>query len=158
MHNRTIKNEERRKNEKKKNDSRVKTRKGGLEQKRENFWSLMGEENRKMKGQWPNSIWSLYEVLYLLQNQKFELLIPECPPPEFSSLSRWVLMLVKLPYSGTTKINLFKMLDFQRIHFSKKGLGNAPSLCLNYGNKSFEPDYQISSKCRIRRFFNNDHQ
>ena len=40
--------------------------------------------------------------------------------PNFSSLSRWVLMLVKLSYSGTTKMNLFKMLDFQRIHFSRK--------------------------------------
>ena len=28
-------------------------------------------------------------------------------------------------------MNLFKMLDFQRIHFSKKGLGNAPPLLLN---------------------------
>ena len=52
-----------------KNDSRVKTRKGSLEQKQENFWSLMGEANKRMKGQWPNSIWSLYEVFYLLQNQ-----------------------------------------------------------------------------------------
>ena len=60
-----------------KNDSRVKTRKGW---KQENFWSFMGEANRKMKGQWPNSIWSLYEVFYPLQNQKFELLVPECFP------------------------------------------------------------------------------
>ena len=64
-----------------KNDSRVKTRKGSLEQKQENFWSLMGEANKRMKGQWSNSIWSLYKVFYPLQNQKFELLIPECPPP-----------------------------------------------------------------------------
>ena len=53
-----------------KNDSRVKTRKGSLEQKQENFWSLIGEANRRMKGQRPDSIWSLYEVLYPFQNQK----------------------------------------------------------------------------------------
>ena len=47
---------------------------------------------------------------------------------EFSSLSRWVLMSVKLPYSRTRKINLFKMLDFQRILVSRKGLEHVPSL------------------------------
>ena len=57
------------KNENEKNDSRVKTRKGSLEQQQENFWSLMGEANRRMKGQWPNSIWNLYKVFYPLQNQ-----------------------------------------------------------------------------------------
>ena len=33
-----------------KRDSRVKTRKGGLEQKRENFQRLVGRANRRMKG------------------------------------------------------------------------------------------------------------
>ena len=28
-------------------------------------------------------------------------------------------------------MNLFKMLDFQRIHFFKKGFGNVPPLVLN---------------------------
>ena len=46
----------------------------------ENFWNVMGEANRRTKGQWSNSIWSLYKVFYPLQNQKFELLVPECPP------------------------------------------------------------------------------
>ena len=55
--------------EKRKNDSRVKTRKGGLEQKQENFQRLVGGANRRMKGQRPDSIQSLYEVLYPFQNQ-----------------------------------------------------------------------------------------
>ena len=63
-----------------KNDSRVKTRKGSLEQKRENFWSLMGKANRRMKGQWPNSIWNLYEVLYLFQNQNLNPLFQNALP------------------------------------------------------------------------------
>ena len=35
---------------KKKNDSRVKTRKGSLELKREKFWRLIGGVNRRVKG------------------------------------------------------------------------------------------------------------
>ena len=104
----------------KKNDSRVKTWKGSLEQKRENFWSPMGEANRSMKGQRPDSIRSLYEVLYPFRNQRIWTSYSRMPSSEFLSLSRWVLTLVKLSYSQTTKMNLFKMLDFQRIHFSKK--------------------------------------
>ena len=70
-----------------KNYSRVKTRKGSLEQKRENFWSLMGEANRRMKGQWPDSIRSLYEVLYPFQNQKFELLVQNAFPQILESIT-----------------------------------------------------------------------
>ena len=70
-----------------KNDSRVKTRKGGLEQKWENFRKLMGEANRRMKGQRPDSIRNLYEVLYPSQNQKFELLILECLPSILESIT-----------------------------------------------------------------------
>ena len=53
----------------KKCDSRVKTRKGGLEQKRENFQRLMAGTNKRMKGQQPDNTRSLYEVLYPFQNQ-----------------------------------------------------------------------------------------
>ena len=52
----------------KKNDSRVKTRKGSLEQKRENFQRLAGGVNRKMKGQRPDSTRSIYEILNLFLN------------------------------------------------------------------------------------------
>ena len=38
------------KKEKRKNDSRVKTRKGSLEQKQKNSQRLIGEANRRMKG------------------------------------------------------------------------------------------------------------
>ena len=46
------------------------------------------------------------------------------------------------------------MLDFQRIHFSRKGLENVPALFaqLNCESKSFEPDHQILSQCPIQRF------
>ena len=119
----------------------------------------MGEANRRMKRQRPDSIRIFCEVFYPFQNQEFELPVPECLPPEFSSLPRWVLTHVKLSYSGTTKMNLFKMLDFQRIHLSEKGLENVPSLFaqLNCESKSFEPDHQILSKCPIQRFSNGDH-
>ena len=65
------------------------------------------------------------------------------PSFEFLNLSRWVLTLVKLSYSGTTKMNLFKMLDFQRIHFSRKRPLRGATSCAqpNCENKSFEPDH-----------------
>ena len=69
------------KKEKRKNDSRVKTRKGGLEQKRENFQRLMAGTNKRMKGQQPDNTRSLYEVLYPFQNQKFKPSVLECLPP-----------------------------------------------------------------------------
>ena len=52
------------------------------------------------------------------------------------------------------------MLDFQRIHFSKKKALEMHHFFAqpNCGNKSFELDHQISSKRPIRRFSNSDHQ
>ena len=49
--------------EKEKQDSRVKTRKGQSRVETKNFRSLMGEANERMKGQQLNSIRSIYEVL-----------------------------------------------------------------------------------------------
>ena len=51
-----IKKKRKNENGKKEQNSRVKTRKGGLEQKRENFQRLMGGTNRRMKGQRPDNI------------------------------------------------------------------------------------------------------
>ena len=46
-----------------------------------------------------------------------------------------------------------KMLDFQRIYFSKKPRKQAtPFAQPNCGNKSFELDHQIPSRCPIRGF------
>ena len=59
----------------KEQDSGAKTRKDGLEQKREGFQRLVGKANRRMKGQRPDSTRILYEVLYPFQNQKFKLSI-----------------------------------------------------------------------------------
>ena len=50
VHNRTVKKMMKKLKMERKNDSRVKTRKGGLEQKWENFRRLVGETNRRMKG------------------------------------------------------------------------------------------------------------
>ena len=72
---------------KRKNDSRVKTRKGSLEQKWENFWSLTDEANERMKGQRPDSIQSLYEVLYPFQDQEFEPSVPKCFPRILESIT-----------------------------------------------------------------------
>ena len=54
----------------------------------------------------------------------------------------------------TKKMNLFKMLDFQRIHFSKKAKKKraTPFAQPNCEDKSFEPNHQILSQCPIRRF------
>ena len=80
VHNRIVKKKWWKNEMERKNDFRLKIREGNLEQKRENFWSLMGEANRRMKGQRPDNIWIFYEVFYPLQNQKFELFVPECLP------------------------------------------------------------------------------
>ena len=74
--------------------------------------------------------------------------------PKFLRPSRWVLTSVKLPYSGTKKMDPFKMLDFQRIHLFQKRPWKCATFFAqsNCENKSFEPDHQILSQCPIRRF------
>ena len=127
VHNRTI--EKWRK--KWKNDSRVKTRKGSLEQKWENFWKLVGEANGRMKRRRSDNIWSLYEVLYPFQNQKFDTFYSRMISPEFPNLSRLVLTPVKLSYSGTKKWIFLRCLIFKEFIFPEKCLGNVSPLLLN---------------------------
>ena len=111
----------------------------------------MGEVNRRVKGQWPNSIWILYEVFYPLQNQKFELLVPKCPPRLYHGGS-WRLSNCHI--REQQKWIFLRCLIFKEFIFLKK----RPWKCaisfaqLNCGNKSFEPDHQILSQCPIRRF------
>ena len=120
----------------------------------------MGEANRRMKGQWSDSIWILYEVLYLLQNQKFKLLVPERLPS-----NSWVY------HGGSWRLSNYhiqerKKESFKDTWFSKNSFFQkkmALEMCHlfaqpNCENKSFEPDHQISSKCPIQRFSNSDHQ
>ena len=68
-------------------------------------------------------------------------------------------MLVKLSYSETTKMNLFKMLDFQKIHFFKKPWKQATHFAQpNRGNKSFQArssDFKSTPHLGIS---NSDHQ
>ena len=63
----------------KKCDSRVKTRKGSLEQKRK-ISKTHGRSEQKNERQRADSIQILYEVFYPRQNQKFKLLVPERLP------------------------------------------------------------------------------
>ena len=90
--------------------SRAKTKKF------EDSWAEQIEEWRVTTGQHLNPLWGP------LPSSKPKIWTPHSrkPSPELLSLSRWILTPVKLSYSGTTKMNLFKMLDFQRIYFSKK--------------------------------------
>ena len=134
----------------------MKTRKGSLEQKRENFWSLTGEANKRMKGQRSNSIRNLYEVLYPSQNQKFELFVPKCLPSNSRTYhgGSWCLSNCHIQKLKKWWMNLFKMLDFQRTHFLKKRPWKcatffAQSIC---ADKSFESDHQIPSQHPIWGF------
>ena len=114
--------EKKNENGNKEQDSRVKTRKGGLEQKWENFQRLAGKAKKKeeWKGNDQTASKAYMRSFTPSEIEKIWTFYSRMTSPEFPSLSRWVLTLVKLPYSRTTKMNLFKMLDFQRIHFSKK--------------------------------------
>ena len=133
VHNRTIKKNE--KKEKKKNVTLGwKSEKGSLEQKRENFQRLTGKatkKRRRMKGQRPDSIWSLHEVLYPFRNRKIWTFYSRMTSPEFSNLSRLVLTPVKLPYSETRKNESFQDAWFPKNSFFQKGLENVPSFLLN---------------------------
>ena len=111
-----------------------KPEKGSLERKWENFQRLTGRVDRRMKKQRPDSTRSIYEVLNPFQNQKkIWTFYSKSVFPEFLSLLRWVLTLVKLSYSETRGKWIFlRCLIFKKIHFfSKKGLGNVPPLLLN---------------------------
>ena len=58
-------------------------------------------------------------------------------------------------------MNLFKMLDFQRIHiFKKKRVLETchPFAQPNCENKSLEPDHQIFELMSHSKIFNSDHQ
>ena len=76
VHNRTIEKWKRMKM--KKCDSRVKTRKGSLEQKWKKKSKTHGRSKKKNERQRPNNIRILYEVLYPFQDQKPS--IPKCFP------------------------------------------------------------------------------
>ena len=151
VQNRTIENWERMKM--KKCDSRVKTRKGSLKQKR-NSQRLVGGANRRMKGQRPDNIRSLYEVLYLFQDQKFELLVPECPPPNSRVYHGGSWRLPNCHIQEQQKWIFLRYLIFKEFIFPKKKTLETCHLFaqLNCENKSFEPDHQILSQCPFGDF------
>ena len=125
-----------------KNDSRVKTRKGSLEQKQK-FSKTHGRSKQKNERQWPDSIRILYEVLYPFQNKKFELLVLESLPPNFWVYHGGSWRMSNYHIQRLEKMNLFKMLDFQRICFSRKRPWKCATFLFNQicENKSFEPDH-----------------
>ena len=121
MHNRTVKIKKNEKKKEKKCDSRVKIRKRWSRAKIKNLLRIVGGANRRMKGQRPDSIWSLYEVLYLFWNQKMWTLCSKLPSPEFPSLSQLVLMPIKLAYPKTRKKwILLRCLIFKEFIFPEK--------------------------------------
>ena len=89
------------------------------------------EANRRMKGQRPNNIRSLYEVLYPFQNQIFEPFVSEWLP-----LNSWVY------HSGSWRLSnchiqerqkwiFLRCLIFKEFIFPEKFLRNVPPLLLN---------------------------
>ena len=128
-----------------------KPEKGSLEQKWENFWRLMGRTNRRMKGQRPDSIRSLYEVFHPFRNQNLN---SSCLPSNSRVYHSRSWRLSNCHIQRLEKMNLFKMLDFQRILFSKKRVWKraTPFAQRNCENKSLEPDHQILSQCPFGDF------
>ena len=140
----------------------MKTRKGGLKQKREIFF-LKSHGRRKQKNERVMTGQHLKPLRGPLPFSKPKIWTPRSkkPSPELSSLSRWVLTPVKLPYSGTKNNESFQNAWFSKnSFFQKKGPLKSATSCAqpNCENKSNESDHQISSKCPIRRFSNSDHQ
>ena len=81
--------------------------------------------------------------------------------PLFRNASLWILEFITGSWRLSNchiqelkKINLFKMLDFQRTHFSRKRPLKCATLFAqpNCENKSFEPDHQIPSQYPIQKF------
>ena len=153
MHNETVK-KRRNENGKKEQDSRVKTWKGSLKRKRENFWRFMGRANKRMKratiGQHQKHLW---DPQTLPKSKNLNLLFKSAFP-KFLSLSRWVLTPVKLSYSETRKKWIFlRCLIFKKFVFQKKTLETChPFAQPNCENKSFELDHQIPSQCPFGDF------
>ena len=128
-----------------------KPEKGGLERKQENFRRLMGRANKRMKGQQPGSIQSLFEILNHFWNQKIW--------TYYSRLYSESWHLIKSSYSGTRKMNLLRCLIFKEFFFLERDLENLTPLSQpNCGNKSFWArsfDLKLTSHSEIP---NSDHK
>ena len=104
-----------------------------------------------MIGQHPKPLWGPLPF----PKPKTWTLYSKMPSLDFPRPSQWVLTPVKLPFfKKLEKMNLFKMLDFQWIHFSRKRPWKRAALFAqpNCENKSFAPNHQIPSQCPIQRF------
>ena len=91
----------------------------------------MGGASKWMKDRQPGSIWSLHGFLNPFQNRRIWTFYPIMHFLNSRVYHGGSWCLSNYHIQRLEKINLFKMLDFQRIHFSKKGLGNVPPLLLN---------------------------
>ena len=103
---------------KKKHDSRVKTQKWRSKAKTKKFSKTNGQSQQKNEKSTTRKYLKPPRVPQPLPKSKSLNLLSKNAFPQISSLSRWVLTLVKFPYSK--KMNLFKMFDFQRILVFKK--------------------------------------
>ena len=119
------------------------------------FWRLAGRANKRMKVQQSGSTRSLYKVFYPFRNQRIWTIYSRMPFPIFLSLLRWVLTPDQIIISATRKMNIFKMLDFQKKNScSRKRPWKHATHFLNRTveiNLS-ELDHPISNWYLIRRF------
>ena len=130
----------------------MKTRKGGLEQKWENFQRLMGGTNRRMKGQRPDNIRSLFEVLNPFQNQKIWTFYSRVPSPNFWVYHDRSWCLSNCHIQRQQKWIFLRCLIFKKFIFPKRALNVPPLAQPICEDKSFEPDHLISSRHPIWGF------
>ena len=133
----------------------MKTQRGSPEQKWENFWRFASGANRRMKGQWPDSIRSLYEVLYPFQNQKFDPSILERLPPNSRVYHSGPWRLSNCHIQRLEKNEFFlRCLIFKEFVFPEKSFENVPPFLLNQIVKInlLSQIIRFPSQCPIQRF------
>ena len=109
-----------------------KPEKGSLERKWENFQRLMGGTNRRMKGQRPDNIRSLFEILNPFQNRKIWTFYSKVPSPNFWAYHGRSWRLSNCHIQRQQKWIFLRCLIFKEFIFPKKrGLKNVPPLLLN---------------------------
>ena len=122
-----------------------KLEKGSLKWKWENLWRLMGGANRRMKRKRLDSTRSIYKVLNPSKIKKSWTFYSRVSSPNFWVYHGRSWRLSNCHIQRLEKMNLFKMLDFQRICFSRKRPWTRHPFCSTKKEKSFEPNHQISS-------------
>ena len=107
----------------------MKTRNGWSRAKMKKiFWDSWAKQTKEWKSNdWTASEASI-EVLYPLKNQKFELLIPECLPPNSQVYHGGSWRLSNYHIQRLKKWIFLRCLIFKEFIFLEKSLGNVPPL------------------------------